>query len=176
MPRKRQAPIERFERSIMPEPNSGCWLWVANINSRYPRFWDGDQVVKGHRWSYEHFIGPIRDGLQIDHLCCQKLCVNPAHLEPVTCRENVQRGFKSRMPDWSPRLRLPSSHKTVLEMTDIRHRTKALGMSMAELCRRARIARSTPVRWAQGSKPQKDKYRRVISVLDRAERRLEAAE
>lgn len=49
-----------------------------------------------YRLTYEWFIGPIPDGLQIDHLCGQPSCVNPEHLEPVTLRENVQRMYKRR--------------------------------------------------------------------------------
>lgn len=45
-----------------------------------------------HRYAYEHFIGPIPEGLQVDHLCRVRNCVNPDHLEAVTCRENVLRG------------------------------------------------------------------------------------
>jgi hypothetical protein len=45
-----------------------------------------------HRWSYEHFVGPIPEGLHIDHLCRVRRCVNPDHLEPVTPKENYLRG------------------------------------------------------------------------------------
>lgn len=45
-----------------------------------------------HRFAYEAFVGPIPDGMQLDHLCRQRACVNPEHLEPVTCRENLLRG------------------------------------------------------------------------------------
>lgn len=45
-----------------------------------------------HRLAYEAFVGPIPDGLQLDHLCRQRACCNPNHLEPVTCRENLLRG------------------------------------------------------------------------------------
>ena len=49
-------------------------------------------MVMAHRFAYEEYVGPIPDGLQIDHLCRNKWCVNPEHLEPVTCRENALRG------------------------------------------------------------------------------------
>jgi len=65
----------------------------GNENSRYSSFPGGVGVgtVYGHRWSYEHFVGPIPDGLELDHLCEIKLCVNPEHLQPVTFEENMRR-------------------------------------------------------------------------------------
>ena len=60
----------------------------------YPRFSQGSHGgVLAHRWSYEYHVGPIPDGLQLDHLCRVRHCVNPQHLEPVTARENTLRGM-----------------------------------------------------------------------------------
>lgn len=75
--------------------DDGCWEWTGGKTSdgAYPRFCIAKaQYVLAHRWSYEHHVGPIPDGLTIDHLCRFTLCVNPAHLEPVTNVENVMRG------------------------------------------------------------------------------------
>lgn len=81
---------EAFWSKAIPEPNSGCWLWTAGCTAAgYSRF----LRKYGHRASYEALVGPIPEGLQIDHLCRERSCVNPAHLEPVTCRENVMRGM-----------------------------------------------------------------------------------
>jgi hypothetical protein len=71
-----------------------CWLWTASTNSTgYGSFSPavGERVL-AHRWSYEQLVGPIPAGLVIDHLCRTPRCVKPAHLEPVTQRENVRRG------------------------------------------------------------------------------------
>ena len=86
--------FERFEAKVQPEPNSGCWLWSgACSNGGYGRFKiEGDMLKLAHRLSYEHFVGPIADGLCIDHLCRVRSCVNPSHLEAVTLRENLLRG------------------------------------------------------------------------------------
>jgi hypothetical protein len=69
-----------------------CWEWTGYGVDGYGRFWLDGRDVMAHRVSYEWLIGPIPDGLQIDHLCRNRRCVNPAHMEPVTPRTNVLRG------------------------------------------------------------------------------------
>src|SRR5690606_26252710 len=59
----------------------------------YGRIVVGGKQRPAHRVSYEHFVGPIPDGLLLDHLCRVRCCINPAHLEPVTSGENTRRGF-----------------------------------------------------------------------------------
>lgn len=82
----------RFEASIMPEPNTGCWLWTGGLNAKgYGVFWDGGKNRSAHRLSYELANGPAPDGLALDHKCRQRSCVNPSHLEPVTNLENTRR-------------------------------------------------------------------------------------
>lgn len=84
---------ERFAEFYMPEPNSGCWIWIGSRKpDGYGIFWVDDKCEGAHRWSFEHHVGAIPDGLVIDHLCRQPWCVNPDHLEAVTHRENVLRG------------------------------------------------------------------------------------
>lgn len=72
-----------------------CWNWTGLIDARgygQMRLRYGDAARKAHRLCYEQFVGPIPEGLQLDHLCRNRLCVNPDHLEPVTNRENTLRG------------------------------------------------------------------------------------
>jgi hypothetical protein len=85
-----------FLSRICPEPNTGCWLWTGYLHpSGYGLYPTARGALPGlaHRISYEIHRGAIPNGLQLDHLCRTKACVNPAHLEPVTLKENVLRGI-----------------------------------------------------------------------------------
>lgn len=85
---------EKIERFIVPEPNSGCWLWIHTLRSGYGAYWDKEKRHYGqtHRLAYELLVARIPAGLQLDHLCRVRCCCNPTHLEPVTIKENILRG------------------------------------------------------------------------------------
>lgn len=68
-----------------------CWLYAGYVN---PHGYARTGNTFAHRAMYEAVIGPIPEGLVIDHLCRVRHCINPAHLESVTSRENTQRGYK----------------------------------------------------------------------------------
>lgn len=89
---------ERFFEKIR-ESESGCWEWTGGLNGvGYGQFYKGRTALGetgktyAHRWAYEFFIGPVPEGLHLDHLCRNRKCCNPWHLEPVTCRVNLLRG------------------------------------------------------------------------------------
>lgn len=78
-----------------------CWLWTgAKSHNGYAHVWVPDRKtsVRAHRLMYELFIGPIHEGLTLDHLCGVRHCVNPAHLEPVTRAENARRAYAEYIP------------------------------------------------------------------------------
>ena len=70
-----------------------CWEWAGYRHPRgYGRFVANGKGFQAHRYAYEQVVGPIPDGMQIDHLCRNRACVNPVHLEPVSNRTNSLRG------------------------------------------------------------------------------------
>lgn len=83
--------VEQVELS-----SDGCWLWTGQLDRYgYGKIKMGGRegvLKKAHRIAYEAFVRPIPGGLEIDHLCRVRRCVNPAHLECVTHRENMLRG------------------------------------------------------------------------------------
>lgn len=116
----RQGPLPQGRSDLGP-----CWLWEGALVRGYGMFYASPDVlyVKAHRWSYEAEVGPIPDGLQIDHLCRTPACVNPTHLQPVTARENnlrsesfaAQNARKTHCPQGHPysgdNLRINRGHR-----------------------------------------------------------------
>lgn len=86
------AAADRFWEKV--NKTGTCWIWTGAITSRGYGALRGDdgQLLLTHRFSYELHVGPIPDGLVIDHLCRNRACCNPTHLEPVTQWENITRG------------------------------------------------------------------------------------
>ncbi len=75
------------------EKTESCWIWKGSkTNGGYGTFYTGKTILT-HRYSYEMFNGKIPEGLQIDHLCRNRICCNPEHLEVVTPLENSRRGL-----------------------------------------------------------------------------------
>lgn len=95
-------PVTPVEERFWPKVDrsggdDACWPWLAH------RAWNGygefrmplktGKLVKAHRFSYELIVGPVSDGLDLDHTCRNRACCNPKHLEPVTRKTNARRGL-----------------------------------------------------------------------------------
>lgn len=86
--------VDRFFAKVEVPDVLGCWQWVASFNSHhYGQFRIWGKTRTAHRLAWSLIVGPIPVGLDLDHLCRNRGCVNPRHLEPVTRRVNTQRGM-----------------------------------------------------------------------------------
>lgn len=83
--------VARFHTKTTPGPD-GCTNWTGKLDNGYGRFWLDGRCLLAHRVAWEIANGPVPSGLQLDHLCRNRACVEATHLEPVTVAENVLRG------------------------------------------------------------------------------------
>jgi len=94
-----RTPEERFWEKVNKNGplwnGTHCWNWIAStIRAGYGQFKTNDRISmhRAHKWAYEQLVGPVPDGMELDHLCRRRSCVRPIHLETVTHLENVRRG------------------------------------------------------------------------------------
>lgn len=86
-------PAQRLDAKVDVDSTTGCWVWKRKTNSGgYGSMWLAGRAVMAHRAAYIIHKGPIPAGLDIDHLCRNRACANPAHLEAVSRRVNLLRG------------------------------------------------------------------------------------
>lgn len=95
-PKPRRTPEDRFWPKV--DATGDSWEWTAKLdNTGYGRFTvRRGKTIAAHRFAYEVLVGPIPEGLQLDHLCRRRNCLNPDHLEPVTAQINVLRSGVSK--------------------------------------------------------------------------------
>lgn len=109
---------ERFWEKVTPEPNTGCWLWIASIRGDgYGQYSFNQRPRSAHRVAYEQLVGAVPKGYELDHLCRIRSCCNPDHLEPVTRRENCHRGLRGKL-----HTHCPKGHEFTPENTVINNR------------------------------------------------------
>ena len=88
--------IQRFFNKVDISTEGMCWIWRGSLTTRgYGQFYFDNKLVTAHRWIYEQLIAPVPVELVVDHLCFDKRCVRPSHLEPVTQQENAERWYKA---------------------------------------------------------------------------------
>ncbi len=94
MPKTNKTRQQLFDEKYEINPDTNCWEWTHGYINKdgYGLFYNGRSMVFAHRWNYQETNGPLPDGMECDHLCKNRKCVNPEHLEPVTHIENVRRG------------------------------------------------------------------------------------
>ena len=92
--------VRLMARVTMQDGPLATQCWISGTNSSrggYTTIWEAGRSTMSHRVTYEHYVGVIPDGLQLDHLCRNRSCVHPWHVEPVTPRENMRRGRSPSM-------------------------------------------------------------------------------
>ena len=92
-----RANLEDSLKRYRVDEESGCWLWEGSTRGGYGRLRVNGEMMEAHRASYEAHIGKIPEGLVIDHLCRNRACINPSHLEPTTSKENISRGMAGKV-------------------------------------------------------------------------------
>lgn len=135
MTRYKPTPEAMLQKIIPTE--SGCWEWdgrhFAGGYGGSHIVINGKQEICAHRIIYMLLVGPIPEGLDLDHLCRNRGCVNPDHLEPVTRRENISRGF------WGARTHCVHGHEYTEANT---YRVPVSGHRQCRICNRNRYLAS----------------------------------
>lgn len=138
---------EKILSTVEFDTNGGCWLWPRSDNGYgYSRI--GRQ--RAHRVAFEVFVGPIPEGLVIDHMCMVRACVNPAHLRAVTVEVNSIENSNSMSTRNRMVTHCPAGHEYNAENTGLRRRRS----SVIRVCRACQRRHSANWRRAQALSSQ----------------------
>jgi hypothetical protein len=132
---------ERIEAKVEKIPEAGCWIWTGTTTVRgYGQIISNNRKHYAHRASYEAFIGPIPEGMNVCHACDNVYCVNPAHLFLGTQKQNLEdmaRKKRSTLGEKNPMAKLRSK-----DVQDIKHRIN-LGNSDSKIALEFNVSRQT---------------------------------
>lgn len=89
----------KLGRRYAEDPETGCWIFRAKTDGGYARVSvdGGNKNQYAHRIMYEVLVGSVPAGMELDHICRNRACINPSHLEPVLHRENTRRGVSAKL-------------------------------------------------------------------------------
>lgn len=131
-------PIARIEAGSIPEPNSGCWLWLGSTNAKgYAHLKYDMRQQRANRFSWSAYNGPIPEGLHVLHSCDNRLCVNPEHLFLGTNQDNVDDKMKKGRAGQNGnalKTHCPRGHEYTEENT---YRQKNKNQRSCLICKRA---------------------------------------
>lgn len=114
--------LDRILDKVSPEPITGCWFWLGSLSEGYGKINLASRIIVPsgkisnkmgwvHRVLYELLVGPVPAGLELDHKCRVRCCVNPQHLEPVTHLVNAGRGIGQGNPALRAKTHCPQGHE-----------------------------------------------------------------
>ena len=145
LPWSEQFRIVAFEQRLIPEPNSGCWLWLGmqQVGKEYGLFCFKQRTVKAHRASWEIYCGEIPVGMSVLHKCDNPPCVNPDHLflgsQSDNIKDRVKKG-RSRGPTGES---APLAKLTATKVIELRRLHERNGVSVQDLADRFGIHKAT---------------------------------
>lgn len=172
--RTRRSAEERFWEKVDTSAGPlGCWPWTASgSRDGYGQFSADGRGVRAHRFAYELLVGPIPEGLQLDHLCRNPGCVNPAHLEPVTGWENTMRGNTPAAINAATtldNLLRDAQRRRALPPADVRRELREhAGLTQADLASVLGVGRPSVTRYETGAREPRGRVR--LAYLDVLER------
>lgn len=135
--------MDKFWKYVVKNQDRGyetpCWIWIgAKFSNGYGHLRRNNKDLLAHKVSFEHTHGPVPSGLVLDHLCRQRACVNPDHMEPVTQRQNILRGRGASASN-AIKTHCPHGHEYTPENTYNRY-----GQRYCRACMKARAKTDQP--------------------------------